>query len=86
MAGSVMSTVKNNVIFNYVGRIYASLVGILIFPLYLRHLGAEGYGLVGFFTLLQGGMQLLDLGLSPTLSREVARLRTLPSQAAQLRP
>lgn len=80
-----MSTVKNNVIFNYIGRIYVSLVGILIFPLYLRHLGAEGYGLVGFFTLLQGGMQLLDLGLSPTLSREVARLRTLPSRASQLR-
>lgn len=36
-------------------------------------MGAEAYGLVGFFTMLQAWFALLDLGLTPTISRETAR-------------
>ena len=36
-------------------------------------MGTEGYGLIGFFTLLQAWSQLLDLGMSATMSRETAR-------------
>jgi O-antigen/teichoic acid export membrane protein len=38
-------------------------------------LGAEAYGLVGFFTMLMSWMALLDLGLSTTLARETAKLK-----------
>lgn len=38
-------------------------------------MGAEAYGLVGFFTMLQAWFNLLDLGLTPTVSRETARFR-----------
>lgn len=38
-------------------------------------MGAESYGLVGFFSLLQSWLLLLDLGMSPTLSREISRFR-----------
>lgn len=44
-------------------------------PLYLRYMGAETYGLLGFFTMLQAWFNLLDLGLTPTISREAARLK-----------
>lgn len=80
-----MPSVKNNVIFNYIGQIYVAFIGIACLPLYLKYLGAEAYGLVGFFTLLQAWMQLLDLGMSPTLGREVARLHPLAETAHQLR-
>lgn len=66
---------KRNVIANYVGQIYIAATGILIVPFYLSYLGAQGYGLVGFFTMLQGWLQLLDMGISTTLSREAARSR-----------
>ena len=45
-------------------------------PFYLQYLGAEAYGLVGFFALMQSWMALLDMGLSPTLSREVAKIKS----------
>ncbi|MBK8536263.1 MAG: polysaccharide biosynthesis protein [Candidatus Competibacteraceae bacterium] len=38
-------------------------------------MGIEAFGLVGFFVMLQGWLQLLDLGLTPTLSREMSLFR-----------
>jgi len=38
-------------------------------------MGAEAYGLVGFFTMLQAWFSLLDLGLTPTVARQTARFR-----------
>ena len=68
-------TVKKNVISNYLGQIYVSLVGIAVFPLYLKYLGAEAYGLVGFYIVLQSWLMMLDIGLTPTLARQVAYAR-----------
>jgi O-antigen/teichoic acid export membrane protein len=36
-------------------------------------MGAEAYGLIGFFTMLQAWFGLLDMGLTPTIARETAR-------------
>lgn len=80
-----MSSLKRNVLFNFVGQFYIAFLGILILPLYLKHLGAEAYGLIGFFTLLQSWMQLLDLGITPTLGREISRLKDLPENHFELR-
>jgi O-antigen/teichoic acid export membrane protein len=62
------------------GQGYSILIGVLILPLFLQHIGAEAYGLVGFFTLIGAWMQLLDLGMTPTLGREVARLKEQPNE------
>ncbi|WHP29874.1 oligosaccharide flippase family protein [Trabulsiella odontotermitis] len=64
---------KKNIIANYVSQIYVSAIGILILPLYIKYMGAEAYGLIGFFTMLQSWFTLLDLGLTPTIGRETAR-------------
>lgn len=68
-------SIKNNVVANYASQIYVTLAGIAMLPLYLRYMGAETYGLLGFFTMLQAWFNLLDLGLTPTISREAARLK-----------
>ncbi|PTA50726.1 polysaccharide biosynthesis protein [Shewanella morhuae] len=68
-------SLKKNIIANYVSQLYVTAVGILILPFYIKHLGAEAYGLVGFFVLLQAWFNLLDLGLTPTISRETARFK-----------
>lgn len=44
-------------------------------PLYLRYLGMEGIGLVGFYIMLQAWMPIFDIGLTPVLSREMSRFR-----------
>lgn len=65
-----------NVVANYIGQVYIAIVGIAVVPIYLSKLGSEGFGLVSFFTLLQSLLVVLDLGISSTLSREVAILKS----------
>jgi O-antigen/teichoic acid export membrane protein len=36
-------------------------------------MGIEAYGLIGFYLMTQGVLQILDFGLSPTVSRELSR-------------
>jgi O-antigen/teichoic acid export membrane protein len=62
-----------NVLANFAG-VGAGLIFPLLFNIaYYRLLGTEGYGLIGFFGLLVMLASLLDLGLSQTTSREIAR-------------
>ncbi len=79
------ANLKHNVIANYIGQFYSIFIGIFLLPFYLKYLGAESYGLVGFFTMLTSWMMLLDAGLSPTLSRESARLKDKPDGLIKLK-
>ena len=45
-------------------------------PLYIKILGIESYGLIGIFTLVQAWFIILDLGLSPSISREMSRFNS----------
>ncbi|MGU7811594.1 lipopolysaccharide biosynthesis protein [Burkholderia sp. AW49-1] len=64
---------KRSLISNYVGQIVTVVLGMVMVPVYVRHLGVEAYGLIAFNAVLIAWVQLLDLGLSPTLCRELAR-------------
>lgn len=48
-------------------------MGLAFIPLYVRYLGIEAYGLIGMFAVLQAWFALLDMGMTPALSREMAR-------------
>src|SRR5262249_61763233 len=50
-----------------------ALIGVAFAPLYIKYLGVEAYGLIGIFAVLQAWLTLLDMGMTPTLNREVAR-------------
>ena len=56
---------------------WTALVGLAVVPIYLKLLGVEAYGLIGVFSTLQALLQVLDLGFSPTINREIARSSTL---------
>ncbi len=64
---------KKNIIANYASQIYGTIVAIVTVPMYVKYMGAEAYGLVGFFAMLQVAFNLLDMGLTHTMSRESAR-------------
>jgi O-antigen/teichoic acid export membrane protein len=66
-------SLKRSVLANYVGQTWTGLIGIAFVPIYLHHLGVEAYGLVGVFAVLQSWLTLLDIGLKPSLGREMAR-------------
>ncbi|MDT8922064.1 oligosaccharide flippase family protein [Pseudomonas taiwanensis] len=78
-------SLKKNIIANYVSQIYVALIGVLILPIYIKYMGAESYGLIGFFTMLQAWFAVLDLGLTPTIGRETARFRAGRMSAVEYR-
>ena len=64
---------KRNLLANYLGQAWAALMGLAFVPLYIKYLGIEAYGLIGLFAVLQAWLSLLDMGMTPTLGREMAR-------------
>lgn len=80
-----MSKLSLNIVANLVGRTWSSLLGILFVPLYLKFMGIESFGLVGFYTTLQGVLGLLDLGIGSTMTRELARLSAVEDSASRQR-
>lgn len=65
---------KKNLLANYLGQGWVVLMGLAFIPMYIKYLGIEAYGLIGLFAVLQAWLSLLDMGLTPTLSREMARM------------
>ena len=74
-----MATVRRNLVASFFGRGWTAGLQVVLVPIYLRLLGAEAYALVGFYALLYSVVARLDLGLSTTLNRELARARAMLS-------
>jgi len=80
-----MSRVKFNILANFAGQGWSALMQLALVPLYLKFLGIEAYGLIGFYITLQAALQIFDFGLSPTMNREMARYSAMPEKAAEAR-
>lgn len=76
--------IRKNIIANLVGRIWSVVSVYLFLPLYLKFLGIEAFGLVGFYSTLLGVLSLADIGLTATLSREMARLVVQENSARRM--
>lgn len=66
-------SLSRNFLAGLANSVWSALIGLAVVPLYLKYLGIEAYGLIGFFATLQAMFWILDLGLAPTINREVAR-------------
>lgn len=80
-----MSTLRKNITANFVGRAGGIVLAYVFIPLYLKFLGIEAFGLVGVYSTLVSVFALADMGLTATLSREMARLAVLKDAAGQMR-
>lgn len=80
-----MSSLKENIIANYSGKIWVAILNIAFVPLYIKYMGIEAYGLIGIFATILPLMTILDMGLSPTINRELARCSVLPEKAQYMR-
>lgn len=79
------SRVEINVVANLLGTGATVLIGLAFVPIFVRFLGVEAYGLIGFHAALLATLQILDLGLSSTINRELARLSAIPGQSGSAR-
>jgi len=80
-----MSLLERNIIANFSGSICQTLMALIFIPLYIKFMGIESWGLIGIFTTLQVMFGLLDIGLSSTLNREMARLSVLSGREQEMR-
>jgi O-antigen/teichoic acid export membrane protein len=80
-----ISALRLNLAANLTGSAWSMLVQLVCIPLYIRFMGIEAYGLVGFYLVLQAMLQMLDLGLTPTMNREMARYSVQPEKADEAR-
>ena len=80
-----MSGLRLNVLSNIASAGWLALLQIVLVPIYIALLGIEGYGLIGFYLTLLGNVRTLDLGLTPTMSREMARYSVRSDAAGDAR-
>jgi O-antigen/teichoic acid export membrane protein len=67
------------------GQGWSALMALAFVPVYIRFLGIEAYGLIGLFAVLQAWLTLLDMGMTPTLAREMARFTGGSHSAGSIR-
>src|SRR5690349_11410321 len=82
---SVKTGLKLDLLASFTGTGWSALVQFACIPLYIRFLGVEGYGLVGFYLMFVAMLQVLDLGITPTVNREMARFSTKREQSDRAR-
>lgn len=78
-------SLRKNVVANYLGQGWTALMGIAFVPIYIKYMGVEAYGLIGVFAMLQAWLTLLDMGMTPTLTREMARYTAGARSAKSIR-
>jgi O-antigen/teichoic acid export membrane protein len=76
---------QKNIVANSLGSLFTVVLNLVFIPLYIKFMGMEAYGLIGFFVTLQSIFFILDLGLGSTLNREIARLSVLEHKAKEMR-
>ena len=69
----IQSKVGLNASSNIIAKLWTALLNLLSVPIFLAYLGPEAYGLVGLYASFEVIFNILDLGLSATVNREIAR-------------
>ena len=63
-----------------------ALLAVSVTPFYVRLLGIEAYGVIGFYQALTSFFYLFDFGLGDTFCREAARLPADHTRSAGTAP
>ncbi|SIP95873.1 lipopolysaccharide biosynthesis protein [Pseudacidovorax sp. RU35E] len=77
--------IKRNLIANYAGQMWVAFIGLAFIPTYIKILGIEAYGIIGIFSVIQAWMFMLDMGMTPTLGREMASIQNNPASRQGVR-
>jgi len=80
-----VSRLKSNILANFFGKGWASVLALVFTPVYIASLGIESYGFVGIYVAAQAILAAFDFGLSTALNREIARFHHAAGKEQQLR-
>ncbi len=76
---------RQGAIYNYLNLLLINVVGIIITPFVIRHLGPSQYGLYSLAGAILPYFALLDLGLGKTITRYVAIYRSRHDEEGEAR-
>jgi len=79
-----VSRLSRNIVTNLVANGWATVLSLLLTPLYLAYLGVEGYALVGFYLSLTAIVSIVDTAVATTALREMAWLAARPAERGQI--
>lgn len=79
-----MSRLSQNVSANIAGNVWTTALSVLLTPLYVRFLGVESYGLIGFYISWTALLGILDTAISATAVRETAWLAARADEARKI--
>jgi O-antigen/teichoic acid export membrane protein len=68
-------SLKINVVANFLGSFGAAIISFIFIPQYIKYLGAESFGLIGFYITMAGVLAILDFGIGASVSREMPKFR-----------
>lgn len=80
-----MTRIQRNVVANAISYACAAGMAIVCVPAYIRFMGMEAFGLVGFFIALYTVSAPLGMGLSMAFNRELARLSVRDNALSEMR-
>jgi O-antigen/teichoic acid export membrane protein len=78
-----MTLIKKNIIANLAGNIWSAIMSLAFIPIYIHFMGIESYALIGIYITLMAVSMILDMGMSVTINREMARLTSQPDKAQE---
>lgn len=77
----VKSPTGRDMVANYLGVAWVGVLNLTLLPVYMKWLGAEQWGVVALCLAAQSLANIIDLGLSQVMPRDIARANTdLPVQ------
>ena len=80
-------SLRTNVVANVGGQVAAAAIALLLAPWFVQRLGLEAWGLVGLLVVVSAWFNLIDVGFTQSITREIARATandTTPQEAGDL--
>lgn len=78
------SLLGKNISANILSNIWSALLLLILTPFYIRFLGVECYGLIGFYASWIAILGILDTGISETAVREIAWISARPEERGRI--
>ncbi len=76
---------KRNIIANLLGQGWSAVMMLALVPVYISYMGIDAYGVIGLYVVMETLLLALDAGVTPALSREMARFGAGAHSASALR-
>ncbi|MFA4933766.1 MAG: oligosaccharide flippase family protein [Candidatus Omnitrophota bacterium] len=79
-----MSFIGKNISANIFSNVWSAVLMLFLTPLYVKFLGVESYGLIGFYLSWLAMIGILDTGISATATREIAWFSARPGEREKI--